>query len=114
MYTSLTSRFSQESCGKSSLSLSPASLPSSLLSNKDLKYTVQCLGVTCSDLRQRVNLHDEVFLQAEEADDGEEVDEDESEQRRQQDGAAVTSHTLYHVKQRLLPIDQVKQLHTQT
>lgn len=70
--------------------------------------------VTCSDLRQRVDLHDEVLLQAEEADDGEEVDEDESEQRRQQDGATVTSHALYHVKQCLLPVDQVKQLRTHT
>lgn len=67
---------------------------------------------TCSDLQQRVDLHDEVLLQAEETNDGEKVDENESEQRRQQDGATVTSHTLYHVKQRLLSVDQVKQLHT--
>ncbi len=52
---------------------------------------------TCSNL-QRVDLHDEILLQAEEPDDGKEVDEDESEQCRQQDGATVPSHTLYHVK----------------
>ena len=68
--------------------------------------------VTCSDLRQRVDLHDEILLQAEEAHDGEQVDEDESEQRRQQDGATVTSDALYHVEQSLLPIDQVEQLQT--
>lgn len=68
--------------------------------------------VTCGDLRQRVDLHDEILLQAEEADDGEEVDEDESEQRRQQDGATVPSDALNHVEQSLLPVDEVKQLQT--
>lgn len=67
-------------------------------------------GVTCSDLWQPVHLHDEVLLQAQEADDREEVDEDEREQRRQQDGATVPGDALYHVEQRLLTVDQVEQL----
>jgi len=65
---------------------------------------------TWGDRYQRVDLHDEVMLQAQEAHDGEEVDEDEGEQRRQQDGAPVTRHALDHVEQRLLPVDEVEQL----
>lgn len=76
-------------------------------------FRVKC-DVTCSDLRQQVHLHDEVLLQAQEADDGEEVDEDEREQRRQQDGATVPSDALYHVEQSLLAVDQVEQLTDRT
>lgn len=67
-------------------------------------------SVTCSNLWQWVHLHDEVLLQAQEADNREEVDKDEREQRCQQDGATVPGDALYHVEQSLLTVDQVKQL----
>lgn len=52
---------------------------------------------TCSNLCQRVDLHNEVLLQEEEAHNGEEVHKDESEQCREQDGAPVTRHAVYHI-----------------
>lgn len=66
--------------------------------------------VTCSNLGQSVHLHDEVLLQAQEAHDGEEVDEDERQESRQQDGATVARDALYHIEQGLFPVDQIKQL----
>lgn len=66
--------------------------------------------VTCSNLGQSVHLHDEVLLQAQEAHDGEEVDEDERQKSRQQDGATVAGDALYHIEQGLLTVDQVEEL----
>lgn len=59
---------------------------------------------------QPVDLKDEVILEEEEADDGEEVDQDECQQGRQQDGAAISSHALDDIEQRLLAVDEVKEL----
>lgn len=59
---------------------------------------------------QPVNLQDEVILEEEEADDGEEVDQDEGQQGSEQDGAAIAGHTLDDVEQSLFPVDEVKQL----
>lgn len=59
---------------------------------------------------QPVDLEDEVILEEEEANDGEKVDEDEGQQGGQQDGAAIASHALDDVEQRLLTVDEVKEL----
>ena len=59
---------------------------------------------------QPVNLEDEVILEEEEADDGEEVDENEGQQGGQQDGAAVAGHALDDVEQGLLTVNEVKEL----
>lgn len=63
--------------------------------------------------RQPVHLQDEVVLEKEEAHDGEEVDKDEGQQGSQQDGAAIAGHTLDDIKQRLLSVDEVKELQGQ-
>ena len=59
---------------------------------------------------QPVHLKDEVILEEEEADDGEEVDQDEGQQGGQKDGAAVSGHTLDDVEQCLFAVDEVKEL----
>ena len=59
---------------------------------------------------QPVHLKYEVILKEEEADDGEEVDQDEGQQGGQQDGAAVSGHTLDDVEQCLFAVDEVKEL----
>lgn len=59
---------------------------------------------------QPVDLKDEVILEEEEADDGEEVDQDEGQQGSQQDGAAIAGHTLDDVEQSLLTVDEVEEL----
>lgn len=59
---------------------------------------------------QPVDLKDEVILEEEEANNGEEVDEDEGQQGGQQDGAAIASHALDDVEQCLLTVDEVKEL----
>lgn len=68
------------------------------------------MDITSSYLRQRVHLHDEVLLEEEEANNGKEVDEDEGEQRRQQDGAPVAGDAFDDIEQGLLTVDQVKEL----
>ena len=63
-----------------------------------------------NDRAERVDLYEEVVLEEDEANDGEEVDEDDSEDGCQQDGAAVLCHRPDHVQQCLLPIHNVQQL----
>lgn len=60
--------------------------------------------------RKAIHLHSEVVLEEEEANDGEEVNEEDGQNCGKNDGAAVSRHALYHVEQRLLSDDQVKQL----
>ena len=57
-----------------------------------------------------LHLHEEVVPEEDEAQDGEEIDEDDGQHRRQQDGATVTRHRLDHVQQSLLAVDNVKEL----
>lgn len=52
----------------------------------------------------------EVILEDNVADDGEEVDKDECEHSSEHDRAPVSRHTLNHVQQSFLPINQIKQL----
>lgn len=48
--------------------------------------------------RQWIYFQDEVIFQKEEAYNGEEVDEDESQKSRQQNGASVSCHTFDDIK----------------
>lgn len=57
-----------------------------------------------------VHLQDEVILEENVANDGEQVDQDESQHSGQHDGAPVASHALDHVQQRLLSVHEVKKL----
>lgn len=67
-------------------------------------------ALTRSGVGDAVHLQDEVVLEENVADDGEQVDQDESQHGGQHDGAPVPSHTLDHVQQRLLPVDEVEEL----
>ena len=60
----------------------------------------------------RFDLHQEIVLEEDEADDGEHVDENEGQDGRQDDGTTVARHRTDHVEQRLLAVDDVKQLQT--
>lgn len=55
-----------------------------------------------------VHLQDEVVLEENVADDGEEVDQDESQHGGQHNGAPVARHALDHVQQRLLSVHKVE------
>lgn len=57
-----------------------------------------------------IHLQDEVVFEENVADDGEQVDEDESQHGREHDGAPVTCHALDDVQQSLFSVDQVEQL----
>lgn len=70
----------------------------------------ECFSAALTWCMKSVHLHAEVVLEEEEADDGEEVDEKDGQHSRENDGAAVPGHTLYHVEQGLLSDHQVKQL----
>lgn len=66
--------------------------------------------LTRSCVGDAVHLQDEIILEENVADDGEQVDQDESQHGGQHDGAAVAGHTLDHVQQRLLSVHEVKKL----
>lgn len=55
-----------------------------------------------------VHLQDEVVLEENVADDGEQVDQDESQYGGQHNGAPVARHALDHVQQRLLSVHKVE------
>lgn len=69
--------------------------------------TQSCVGDT-------IHLQDEVVFEENVADDGEQVDQDESQHGGEHDGAAVTSHALDHVEQSLFSVHQVEQLERQS
>lgn len=66
--------------------------------------------LTRSCVGDSVHLQDEVILEENVADDGEQVDQDESQHSGQHNRAPVASHTLDHVQQRLLSVHEVKKL----
>lgn len=66
--------------------------------------------LTGSCVGDAVHLQDEVILEENVADNGEQVDQDESQHSGQHDGAPVAGHTLDHVQQRLLSVHEVKKL----
>ena len=55
----------------------------------------------------RFHLHEEIILEGDEADDGEEVDENDRQDSGQQDGPAVSGHRLDDVEQGLLSVDHI-------
>lgn len=57
-----------------------------------------------------VHLHAEVILEEQKANDREEVDEEDGQNSRQNNRAAIPRYALYHVEQRLLSDHQVEQL----
>lgn len=59
---------------------------------------------------QSVHFHGEVILQEKEADDREQVDQDESQDRCQDDGAAIPCDTFDDVQQGLFSVHQIKEL----
>lgn len=70
----------------------------------------ECFSSALTWCTKSVHLHAKVILEEEEADDGEEVDKKDGQDSRENDGAAVPGHTLYHVEQGLLSDHQVEQL----
>ena len=56
------------------------------------------------------NGYDKVIPEGEVADDGEEVDQDESKNGSQEDGAPVTGDGPHHVEQGLFLIEHIKHL----
>lgn len=62
---------------------------------------------------QSVHFHGEVILQEKEANDGEQVDQDESQDRGQDDGAAIASDAFDDVQQGLFSVHQIKELQRQ-
>lgn len=57
-----------------------------------------------------VDLQDEVIFEEDVANDGEQVDQDESQHSSEHNGASVTRNTLDYIQQGLLPVYQVKKL----
>lgn len=66
--------------------------------------------LTQSFIRYSVHVQDEVIFKDDVSHNGEEVDQDESQHSGQNDGAAVPGDALDDVQQRLLSVDQVKEL----
>lgn len=55
-----------------------------------------------------IHLQDEVIFEEDVANNGEQVDQDESQHRGKYDGASITCHTLYYIQQGLFSVYQVK------
>lgn len=66
--------------------------------------------LTRSCVGDSVHLQDEVVLEENVANDGEQVDQDESQHSGQHNGAPVACHALDHVQQRLLSVHKVEKL----
>ena len=73
--------------------------------------------IRCEDLNtfvdyriECVRLYEEIILEEHKTDDGEEIDEDDCQHRRQQDRASVLRYGVYHIEQRLLSVHYVQQL----
>ena len=65
--------------------------------------TPGCVGDT-------IHLQDEVVFEENVANNGEQVDQDESQHSGQYNGASITCHTLDYIQQCLFSVHQVKQL----
>lgn len=70
---------------------------------------MQCV-LTQGCVRDSIDLQDEVIFEEYVANDGKQVDQNESEYSGQHNGASVTSHTLDYIQQGLFSVYQVKQL----
>lgn len=77
---------------------------------KKKKYKWNECVPTQSRVGDSIHLQDEVVFKENVADDGEQVDQDESQHCCEHDGASITGYTLYYIQQRLLSVYQVEQL----
>lgn len=68
------------------------------------------MQLTCIYASKPVHFHDKVIPEEEKAHDGEQVDQDDGQDSSEENRAAVTCHTLDDIKERLLAVDQIKQL----
>ena len=59
---------------------------------------------------QTFSFHDKVVFKEDESNDGEEVDEDDGQDCRQEDGTSVTCHRFHHVDQGLLSVNHIEEL----
>lgn len=59
----------------------------------------------------QIHLQDEVIFEEDVANNGKQVDQDESQDSGEHDGASITCHAFDDVQQSLFPVHQVKQLH---
>lgn len=69
--------------------------------------TQGCIGDT-------IHLKDEVVFEENVANNGEQVDQDESQHSSQHNGASISCHTLNYIQQGLFSVHQVKQLQRQS
>lgn len=86
----------------SSLQIIPAIGESSFSGNSNT-----CNG---SSVFQPIHFHSEVILQKKEPNNGKQVDQDESEDCCQNNGAAIAGDTFYDIEQGLFSVHQIKKL----
>lgn len=78
-----------------------------ILTDRTSKLTVPTF---CNKLWNRLHFHQEIILEADISYDGEEIDDDDRQHGRQDDGAAVLGDRLDHVPQCLLSVDHIQEL----
>lgn len=70
----------------------------------------QTFPTFCNKLWNRLHFHQEIILEADISYDGEEIDDDDRQHGRQDDGATVLGDRLDHVPQCLLSVDHIQEL----
>lgn len=68
--------------------------------------------VTQSAVGDAVHFQNEVILKEHISNNGEEVDQDQTQNSRQDNGATISCHALDDIQKSLFPVHQVKQLQT--
>lgn len=68
------------------------------------------LVLTQGCIRDPIHLQDEVIFEEDVTNNGEQVDQDESQHCSEHDGASITCHTFDYIQQSLFPVYQVEQL----
>jgi len=68
------------------------------------------IGHTCSRGINYVHVHVEVITEVDVAHNGEEVDEDDPQDGRENDGASISRNRANHIHQRLLLVSHVEEL----
>lgn len=72
--------------------------------------TEQNIPTFCNKLWNRLHFHQEIVLEADISYDGEEIDDDDCQHGRQDDGATVLGDRLDYVPQCLLSVDHIQEL----
>lgn len=70
----------------------------------------QTFPTFCNKLWNRLHFHQEIVLEADISYDGEEIDDDDCQHGRQDDGATVLGDRLDYVPQCLLSVDHIQEL----